>query len=387
VGERTLWGLPTNAAVEETITRPLLEERAKARYGWFETRIEFEGDPSTELEVLTVNQPQVERWFQLLMVALYRSGRADAASQVFERQAADLVTDGLEVGARLIETREGIQQQDPDLLARRPDLAAAAVGVSLVPQQLPAGHTDFVERTAEIRLLARLFDVAAAPAPQAVLVGAAGMGTSALRTHLGHILRAVSLDGQLYVKLTIECGTKAAAGVSGKWLRDRGMVDSVVPVEVEERAYLYWRLLAARRILIVIDDAAAVAQVRPLPSGALGPAPIVTTRDQMVTLTGAATEEPQALLHVAGDMCLDDESDAALKTVKAYAGSAGDAVGVAEAACWTAVVTSVNSGATVDVVQRARSPKSTARNTASGAGDRRHWSIWPSDAPAVSAFT
>ncbi|HZA18574.1 MAG TPA: tetratricopeptide repeat protein, partial [Pseudonocardiaceae bacterium] len=93
-------------------------------------------------------------------------------------------------------------------------------------------------------------------------------------------------DGQLYVNLhgfDPEQPLSAADALAG-FLRALGLAGQHIPVEVEERAAAYRSLLDGRRMLIVLDNASSVEQVRPLLPGAPSCVVVVTSRDSLAGL-------------------------------------------------------------------------------------------------------
>jgi len=102
-----------------------------------------------------------------------------------------------------------------------------------------------------------------------------------------------------------------------------------VPPGLAEQAALYRTLLAGRRVLVLADDAASAAQVRPLLPGTAGTAVLVTSSSQLADLEGASclavsglsADEAIALLgKIAGQLRVDAEPDAAGAIVTACAG-------------------------------------------------------------------
>jgi len=117
-------------------------------------------------------------------------------------------------------------------------------------------------------------------------VGKAGVGKTALAVHVAHQMRPDFPDGQLYVNLRgAEAQALAPAEVLGRFLRALGVEGQCLPEDTESRAGLYRSLLADRRVLVVLDNAADEAQVRPLLPAGAGNAVLVTSRARLAGLT------------------------------------------------------------------------------------------------------
>ena len=161
-----------------------------------------------------------------------------------------------------------------------------------VPAQLPADVGDFTGRALHLERLCSLVTEARrqdSPAVTvAVVVGAPGLGKTALAIHAAHALRPDFPDGQLYVSLLGGRHQPVPADeVLARFLRDLGVDGSRVPADAEERAALYRTRLAERQILIALDDARDAAQVRPLLPGTGSCAVIITSRHRLSALAGS----------------------------------------------------------------------------------------------------
>jgi hypothetical protein len=124
--------------------------------------------------------------------------------------------------------------------------------------------------------------------PVVVISGPPGVGKTALMVRAGHAVRSLFPDGQLWAPLDGASGRpRDPAEVLGELLRALGVHGSAIPSSTEEGAALLRSRLADRRVLVVADDAASAAQVRPLLPGTAGCAVMVTSRVQLADLAGA----------------------------------------------------------------------------------------------------
>ncbi|WP_406010343.1 NB-ARC domain-containing protein [Streptomyces sp. NBC_00637] len=152
-------------------------------------------------------------------------------------------------------------------------------GVGYVrPARLPSAPSPFVGRVAESAWLERAADQAAG----VVLIGGMpGIGKSALALHWAH--RAVGRfpDGQLYVALR---GSDPSAPAVNPADALRGMLAALgvparrAPDGVDALSGMYRTLLARRRVLVVLDDAAGTGQLSPLLPTGPGCLALVTSR-------------------------------------------------------------------------------------------------------------
>ncbi|MBB6118433.1 AfsR/SARP family transcriptional regulator [Nocardiopsis algeriensis] len=265
-----------------------------------------------ELAELVDRYPLRERLRAQLMLALYRSGRQADALQVY-RSGRELYVDelGLEPGGELRSLEAAILGSDPalDLPVRytpepgpgtgTPD-ARAGTGAprtpdttSAAPFQLPTAAADFVGRPEAVSAATEILLGDPEKVGIAVLLGRPGVGKSATAVHIAHRLAEEHFpDGQLYCDLRGSHESPLnAANVLGRFLRALGVPGQAVPDDLDERAAMYRGIVASRRLLVVLDDAAAEAQVAPLVPGSGACGVLVTSRAQLTGLPGARRVE------------------------------------------------------------------------------------------------
>ncbi|MDT9692635.1 BTAD domain-containing putative transcriptional regulator [Streptomyces sp. P9(2023)] len=298
-----------------------------------ETRLDMDleagahAETVSELTALTAAHPLRERLRELLMLALYRSGRQAEALAVYadtRRLLADEL--GVDPNPELSRLQQRILRADAELA--RPVEESAPVPTVARPAQLPATVPDFTGRAAFVRELgAQLASAEGSVMAVSALAGIGGVGKTTLAVHVAHEARPHFPDGQLYVDLQ-GAGSRWAAPetVLGAFLRALGTPDSAIPDSMEERAALYRSTLDGRRVLVLLDNARDAAQVRPLLPGTAGCAALVTSRIRMVDLAGAhlvdldvmsPEEALQLFTRIVGAERVSAEREAALDVVAA----------------------------------------------------------------------
>jgi DNA-binding SARP family transcriptional activator len=260
-----------------------------------------------ELSELVAEYPLRERPRAQLMIALYRAGRRADALESY-RQGRQILVDelGLEPGPALRDLERAILADDQKLVdATLLDNEAAPVQpesealpaspAAVTPAQLPAGATVFTGRTGPLRDLDALMAGDGDRATTVVIsaiAGAAGAGKTALAVHWAHRVRSRFSDGQLYLNLRGYASSPPVRPIEALalFLRALGVPAERAPVDLDEAASMYRSLLAERRVLVVLDNAASPEQVRPLLPGSPGCMVLVTSRDRLaglVALDGA----------------------------------------------------------------------------------------------------
>lgn len=317
-----LWrGSPLADVPSDVLRRDELARLEELRLRVLEARIDADlrggrtedvEDAVGELRALVAAHPLRERAHYQLMLALYtadRRGEALAAYAAVRRVLRDEL--GVEPGPRLAELHRRVlavlpATDEPEGRAAVPAPAPAPAPApraapAVVPAELPPDIADFTGRWSLVKVVEKILAPAtgrdgATALPVAVLAGPGGIGKTTLAVHAAHRLRGGFPDGQMFVGLR-GTGTDPARpeAVLARLLRGLGVPERSVPADGEERAALYRSTLAGRGVLLVLDDAADAAQVRPLLPGNPRCAVIVTCRGRLAGLDGVSTVEAGVL--------------------------------------------------------------------------------------------
>lgn len=306
-----------------------------------------------ELSVWVAEHPLRERLVAQLMLALYRSGAQARALNLYEQTRQTLRSElGVSPGPELQEIHRYILVNDQ--LSPGHDLSS-----SLWRNNLPAGTVHFAGRLREQRFLRESVRAhadraaapsgrapsgkapsgktpsgpaasgppasgpAASPAPAPPTAGAVsgivaidgmpGVGKTALAVHTAHQLTEAYPDAQLFVDMrawTVDDRPLDSATALGVLLSGLGVTPGAIPAGLEERSAIWRRMLADRRVLILLDNVADTRQILPLLPGTPGCLTIVTSRYRLtdlmptdhLTLQELSADEGRALFRtIAGD--------------------------------------------------------------------------------------
>ncbi|BEL02951.1 BTAD domain-containing putative transcriptional regulator [Actinoplanes sichuanensis] len=213
--------------------------------------------------------PLRERLAGQFVLALHRSGRqADALAAARAYRAALAEEQGLDPGSGFLELEKTV-------LAGGPPTGRSG----FLPYDLP----DFAGRGAELDAIRPGF-------PQNVVTidGMAGVGKTTLAVRAAHRLADGFPDGQLFVDLRANTAGQdpvAAPAALEILLRQLGVTE--IPRTEQERSALWRAETRRRRVLVVIDNAADEAHVRPLLPGASDSLMLITSRRRLIDIDGA----------------------------------------------------------------------------------------------------
>jgi DNA-binding SARP family transcriptional activator len=329
-----LWRGPALAGIESLLVRAAATQLDEQRTTAIEDRLQLElelgrhRELTGELVALAAEFPLRERLRGQLMLALYRSGRAAEALETYRLARRVMIDElGIEPGRELQRLQRAILASDPSLDPPADRLTIAPA--RQVPRLLPADVADFTGRTDEVSKIRQHLTAtgrARLAPPVVVITGQGGIGKTSLAVHASHGLSQQFGDGQLFADLHgATAQPPSPAQVLERFLRALGVPGPQIPDGLEERAEAYRNLLAGRRMLVVLDDAATENQILPLLPGSGSAAVLVTSRGALAGLAGAtriplavfeAGQSMELLARIAGPSRVGAQREAAAKVTE-----------------------------------------------------------------------
>jgi DNA-binding SARP family transcriptional activator/tetratricopeptide (TPR) repeat protein len=263
-----------------------LADERWAMVAWFADAALRRGTPGDALAVVeeaVVARPLDEPLHGRLMRLYVALGRRVDALGCYERLRHRLVEDlGVDPASELRTLHQAILREEVPAPAIAPRQAEPS---RHVPRQLPAPPQLFTGRLTELAILDKIHD--ASTMVIAAIDGMAGVGKTALAVQAAHQMVNRYPDGQLFIDLhgyTDGVAPVEPGEALGWMLRALGVSGERIPTDVDQRAGLYRSRLADQRMVIVLDNAAAEAQVMPLLPGAPGCVVLVTSRRRLAGL-------------------------------------------------------------------------------------------------------
>jgi DNA-binding SARP family transcriptional activator len=239
----------------------LTEEWLRAAERRFDLELELDRhqEVTAELRAAVARHPGYERFWEQLIVSLYRSGRQAEALKEYGTVKRHLREElGIDPGARLRQLELAILRGDAWAAGPAAAEARHPVGGDRPPPDPP----HFVGRDAELAAV-RSWLTADRPAPLVLVSGPPGVGKTALAVHVAHAIR------ERFPALRL-VSMRVADGAGGEF----------------PSAELCRDLVAAdpAGTLLVFDDVVSAAQLRPVLAAGPGWAAIVTARSSLAGL-------------------------------------------------------------------------------------------------------
>ncbi|HEV7629149.1 MAG TPA: BTAD domain-containing putative transcriptional regulator, partial [Streptomyces sp.] len=335
-----LWRGPvlsgSGGRVVDAASTALEEQRLTAAEQLYDLRLDAgeAAEITGELRALVGEHPLRETLRSRLMLALYHSGQQAAALEEFARVRGHLADElGIDPGAELTGLHERILRQDPSLARPRRSPARAQLPDTGAPHALPFDVPDFSGRASELKWICEAARRAPEGSPTVLAIdGMGGGGKTALAIRAAHHLAEQYPSGRLFVDLhgfTPDHVPLSAFHAQGDLLAAAGIPSNEIPTVPAGRGALWQSYMRGRRMLLVLDNAAASDQVRALIPASSDSLVLITSRPRLTGLDGAEwlsvgalpeVESHELLRNALGAERVESEPEAALELLRLCGG-------------------------------------------------------------------
>lgn len=255
-----------------------------------------------ELTRLVAEHPLRESPRVSLMQALHRAGRQGEALRTYDEARRVLAEElGLDPSPNLRKHHAAVLADAVDAVPEVEQRLVQGSDLRVARSYLPRGTSDFTGRTAE---LDALLECTRHAVPSTVVIsvldGMGGVGKTALAVQFGHLVAKDYPDGQYFLNLhgfSLRRSPVSSAEALEMLLRDSGVSAADIPSTLEGRSALWRSVTAGKKALLILDNAADAAHVRPLLPGTAGGLVVVTSRRKLTALEGALPMSLDVLPH------------------------------------------------------------------------------------------
>jgi DNA-binding SARP family transcriptional activator len=261
------------------------------------------GDALTAIEEAAAARPLDETIHAWLIRLYHATGRQADALATYERIRHRLADElGIDPTPQLQATHRTVLSNDPTLSpveltgtaesSPQPAPGATAPATRASPRGLPRDLTDFTGRDHALNRLLDAIPILGQPAAAPFVLtidGMPGVGKTTLAIRLAHLVADRCPDAHLYLDLlghSAHSPLDTAAALDAL-LRQLGVPGDRIPDQVDDRITRWRTELAARRTLLLLDNAATSDQIVPLLPAEPGCITLITSRRRLVGLDGA----------------------------------------------------------------------------------------------------